>query len=432
MGPVLGHLRVTDLARRAGLSAGAFYHYWDDQDAYRDDVVAALLAAERPAAAPDLFGPTGAGGDDADGPTALDRAVRRAGARLADDPWHRLDLALWAHHDPALVDGLTAVLARTETAWGVALGRGLAAWGRAPDDGWDLDGLATAATALGDGLRTQHLVDPAVVDLAADRPWAPPALLALLLVLGATRPGTTVPTSAPHPAPTAADDHPGRRRLLDLGVAAVLTRPAGNALDHVRADDVVADLDLTIGAFFHHWPGQDDYRDDLVDVLFDADRYVDPDDRNRAQAPAPGEPVTGDLAEAVRASTTWYWSVAADHPDNRVQLGFLTFDDPYVTGCIAEQAASLRAVWHAAVAASLEEAGRHWRAPLDTDLVVLGLAAALDGYVVRQGLGRPGLGPDEHGWTAWGRTGLALIDAASAPAGDDRPLLEVAAAALRP
>ncbi len=210
-------------------------------------------------------------------------------------------------------------------------------------------------------------------------------------------------------------------------MAAARERPTGNAFDHIRADDVVRPLGLTIGAFYHYWESQEDYRDDLVDALFAPERYVDPlriqlQDRVVAEA--------ADFEGAVRETTSWYWSVAAGHPDNRVQFAFHTLDDPYIAPRLAAWNADLRRSWHTVAETLLTHFGRHWRAPLTTELVVLGMSGSLDGLIVRQGLDPAGLGPDSDGWTRWGRASLALLLAASAPDGDDRDLPTLAAAVL--
>jgi AcrR family transcriptional regulator len=436
LGDTLAHLRINDLARAADLTSGAFYHYWDNQEAYRSDVLAVLLSGDRPDAAADLWSQ---GDDPADDPAAtLRRAVARAGHRLADGADLRLELALWAHDDPAAHEGLRRRAQRTDGAWATALGSFLDRVGRRPAPGWDLPALATTAVATSDGLRMQALIDPAVVARpvpVAAGPWSRAAVLALLLIAGTTEAGRRRAGDVDPGVGVVDDDGapaagpPGRQRLLELGVTAARRQPTGNAFDHIRADDVARHLDLTIGAFYHYWESQDDYRDDLVDALFAADRYVDPDDvaaRLDEVAAAPG------LAEAYRDATTWYWRLAAGNPANRVLFGFHALDDPYITTRLATAAADLRGAWHVVVDTLLERFDRRLRPPLDTDLVVLGMGAAIDGLLIRHGLDPEGLEPDEEGWTRWGRACFAMIDAASAEAGDDRDLAAWARDTLGP
>lgn len=414
LGEVLGHLRVADLARAAGVTAGAFYHYWDGQDAYRAEVAAALLAGPRADAAPRLTGLDDPATVD-DRPAWLAAVAAVVAAAGADDT--RVKLALWAHDDPAVNARLAQRRAHARAAWAHGLGTTLAAWGRRPADGWSVADLADAALALQDGLHLAALATP-------DRADTLPGTVAQLLALGATEAGPPAPVPVAPPAPTTPtpDDNPRRRRLLQAGVEAARAQPTGDALDHIRADDVVADLDLTIGAFFHHWPTQDDYRDDLLDDLFAAERYVDP----TAVAVRADLPAAGGLDEAVRVATTWYWSVAADHPDNRLHLAFLALDDPYVTEHLLAEATVLAASWEAVLAALLEAAGRRVRPPLGIADVVAGISAALDGFILRRAVDPSGLDPDDDGWTRWGRTSLALLRAATAGTDDDRDLATLA------
>ena len=424
-GDTLAHLRVNDVARANSLTSGAFYHYWSDQGAYRDDVLDALLAGPRPDADPELFVPPPGGQA---GP--LDRlrgGVAAAAGRLATDPDHRRELALWAHQEPRAVVPRLLRARHTDAVWATAIGRFLATTGRRCRPGWDLGRLATAAVTLADGLRTQALIDPSILAGRTDgsgRPWSLAEILAVLLLVGATEPGEPDPVPPPprieaHPG----DDLPRRRRLVELGMEAVRRQPTGNALDHIRAEDVARRLDLTIGAFYHYWESQDDYRDDLLDALLAADRYRDPTevaDQARAVASAPT------FDEGIARATGWYWSVTGSHPANPVQIGFHALDDPYIASRLAEETRALRSPWATVLDALLTRFDRRLRAPLDHEVVVLGMSAALDGLIVRHGLDPCGLGPDDEGWTPWGRTCQALIAAASAPVDDDRDLAETA------
>ncbi len=429
LGETLGHLRINDLARDAGLTSGAFYHYWDGQDAYRAEVVEALLAGERADADPDLF--TAPDGSEAPS-RRIDDLARRVHGDLLGDPDHRLELALWAHQDTQALGRIRERAATAERTAAEVLAACLRRATRRPAPGWDLAALATATVTLSDGLRSQHLIDPDAVADRLDhrsRSWSTPGLLALLLLVGATEDGAgpeSPATGAPRPVPTP-EDNPRRRRLVDLGVAAARARPTGNAFDHIRADDVARRVGLTIGAFYHYWDSQEDYRDDLVDALFAAERYLEPDgiaDQDLAIAGA------DDLDLAIRDTTSWYWSITIGHPDNRVQFAFYTLDDPYIASRLSAWNADLRQTWHTATETLLDRFGRHWRDPLSTDLFVLGMSALLDGLVVRHDLGPEDLGPDGDGWTRWGRACRALVLAGSALDDDDRDLATVANEAL--
>ncbi len=422
MGETLGHLRISDLARQAGVTSGAFYHHWPDgQEAYRADLLDVLLAGDR--VDTDLL--TGA----VDGLEGLRQATTRAATASAGSREHRLELALWAHDDPRAIAGLLRRARRTDAAWTAGLARFLTACGRAPGPGWDLPTLATTLVLLSDGLRTQELMDATRLTEVVDpsgRTWPLGGLLAVVMLLGATEPGEVggaLSREAAEASDPRAEVTPKRRRLLDLGVAAALAQPTGNALDHIRADDVVARVGVTVGAFYHYWETQDDYRDDLVDTLFDADRYLDPED---VEAQADTTLSAMDIDEGARRATSWYWSEAAEHPANTVQLGFAALGDPYIDARLGDETRALQGPWTQVLEGLLDQFDRHLRPPLVAEQVVLAMGAAMDGCVVRHRLDPTGLGPDAEGWTRWGRACAAMVRGATAPAGDDRDLYTVA------
>ena len=59
----------------------------------------------------------------------------------------------------------------------------------------------------------------------------------------------------------------GRRALLEAGRDHLYENPLGEPLDHVRVTDIVSRMGLSIGAVYHYWESQDDYRDDLLELL---------------------------------------------------------------------------------------------------------------------------------------------------------------------
>lgn len=420
LGEPLGHLRITDVARAAGLTTGAFYHYWPTQDDYRADVLAAALATDRVDA--DLALPAAGAG-----PSAVRATVGALADRLRVDAGFRLDLALWAQADDVITDGLHRRSASARQAWVQVVGGLLEATGRRPDDGWTVADLAAVGVALADGLRMQCLVDRRVVDETVAGGWRPDELIALLLLLGATCPGTPAVPEAPTRTARAAPSTTRRDELVQLGLDLARREPTGNALDHVRAADVAQRMGLTAGAFYHCFDGQDAFRDDLIDLFFAADRYVDPGAVARQLDVVADAP---DMADAYRLATTWYWEVAARHPANRVLFGFYAVDDPYVAEHLAAAAADLRRAWHVVVDRLLQRFDRRLRSPLTSDVVVLGMGSIMDGLLIADGLGLDPSQPDDEGWTRWGRACSALIHAASSPPGDGRSLMELGEEAL--
>jgi AcrR family transcriptional regulator len=413
VGQALEHLRINDLAATADLTSGAFYHYWDNQEDYRREVLDALLVGDRIDARPGFLPPCPSGSAATE---VLDTTATHALQKLREDPHQRLALGLWAQDAPDAHARLAVRYRRADTAWARRLGCFLEPRGRAPLAPWTLTGLGAAIVALLDGLVIHHATGP---DSLAEQVTP----LVMALVVGATDAGRPAPVPEPsrEVRPPVGEAQPGRRRLVDLGVESALEHPLGNALDHIRASDVTRRLGLTIGAFYYYWDSQDDYRDDLVDALFAAHRYVDPGrvaDLGREIVDA------ADFDTAVREGTAWYWSVASDHPDNRVQFGFAALDDPYIAPRLAAEAADLRGAWHGVVDALLERFGRTIRPPLDRELIVLGMGSVMDGLILRHGLDSgelngTGLGADAEGWTLWGRVCQALLAAGTVERGAD-------------
>lgn len=64
-----------------------------------------------------------------------------------------------------------------------------------------------------------------------------------------------------------------RRRLLDAGLDLLRTGSVGNVMSQVKAAKVARHAGLTQGAFFHHWPTQDAYLEELFDHALACDRF---------------------------------------------------------------------------------------------------------------------------------------------------------------
>jgi len=79
----------------------------------------------------------------------------------------------------------------------------------------------------------------------------------------------------PHGAspPRTRDAEATRRKLLDAGLELLRRDSVGHALNQVKAAKVARAAGLTQGAFFHHWPTQADYLEDLFDHALATDRF---------------------------------------------------------------------------------------------------------------------------------------------------------------
>ncbi len=58
-----------------------------------------------------------------------------------------------------------------------------------------------------------------------------------------------------------------RRKLLEAGMAILEEQPVGNVMSHVKAPVVSARAGLTPGAFYYHWPKQQNFVQDLLEYV---------------------------------------------------------------------------------------------------------------------------------------------------------------------
>ena len=165
-GPALEHIRLTDVAERAGVSVGALYHYWDSQDAYRDDLLDEVFAPSR-------FDPP----DDAgtgEGLGAIDLVeLLRVGAeaeleRLRTSPDLRVLMAMWAAADPAIEPRVAEHFRVVGEDWAAFYEAVFRAHGLEVRPPFTYEQVATLLAAVGDGLAVRAGVDPAAVPTDLD------------------------------------------------------------------------------------------------------------------------------------------------------------------------------------------------------------------------------------------------------------------------
>lgn len=63
-----------------------------------------------------------------------------------------------------------------------------------------------------------------------------------------------------------------REALLEAGAALLREQPVGTVLSQVKAQRVAQRVGRTIGAFYHHWDGQEAYQRDLLAYVLDPER----------------------------------------------------------------------------------------------------------------------------------------------------------------
>lgn len=188
----LEHVRLTEVAERAGVSVGALYHYWESQDAYRDDLLDELFAPDRYPPSPlpaQLVEPTGAD-------VTLTELVRTGAAvefeALRDTPELRLLMAMWSAGAPEVDARIATQYRAVGERWAAFYADALEAFGLELRPPFTPALMATVVTALGEGLAVRATVDPGAVptDLGADpdEPWGLLACTIFALLPGLTRP----------------------------------------------------------------------------------------------------------------------------------------------------------------------------------------------------------------------------------------------------
>lgn len=111
--PGLDHIRVTEVARRAGVTTGAVYHHWESQDHFRAEVLELLLddaeTAEHDTWAEALSNP------EAKVVPALEQAVEAELRHLASDARFTAFLSFWARRGDESVSTRVAATYRART-----------------------------------------------------------------------------------------------------------------------------------------------------------------------------------------------------------------------------------------------------------------------------------------------------------------------------
>jgi AcrR family transcriptional regulator len=131
-----------------------------------------------------------------------------------------------------------------------------------------------------------------------------------------------------------------KQALLEAGRDHVYEHPLGEPLDHVRVTDIADRVGLSIGAVYHYWDSQDDYRDDLIDLLLSADEYpaVGRTGEVVADAIADDPP----LEELVRAAASISFDGLAELPGpERLVLAMVAYGDDQIDARLRVQSREL-------------------------------------------------------------------------------------------
>ncbi|MFN0282112.1 MAG: TetR/AcrR family transcriptional regulator [Kineosporiaceae bacterium] len=244
VGAVFNQVTATEVARRAGRTIGAFYHHWHDQDSYRRELLAYVLAPERVPAEETAEAVAGS----LEERLPADEVIRRnARANLVlgmHHPAFALSIAMWAQaRSDDAVRGLLRRQYQDVTDTLVPMYAALLeTYGWAPRPPFTVELIAVMTRALAEGLVLRAVVDPAAVPLALPDERGRPTTSGAGPVAGS--PGSP---GLPGPADDGAWDLFGIGMLALLPVVTMPARarpadtgsPAAALASHADARDVV-------------------------------------------------------------------------------------------------------------------------------------------------------------------------------------------------
>jgi len=229
----------------------------------------------------------------------------------------------------------------------------------------------------------------------------------------------------------------GRRVLLEAGRDHLYENPLGEPLDHVRITDIVDRLGLSIGAVYHYWDSQDDYRDDLLELLLSPEQLP----AVHAAGDAVGAAVEKDPAfeELVRtAAVISFEGLSATAERERLTWALMAYEDAEIDQRLGAQSREVSQRWADLFAAYFPRYGLEPRPPFTYESLAVVLMAMVQGLHMRRTID-PGTveGELEAGWDLFASAALAFICSASRPvsaradpAGGSRTLWDLARRAV--
>ena len=136
----------------------------------------------------------------------------------------------------------------------------------------------------------------------------------------------------------------GRRALLEAGRDHLYENPLGEPLDHVRVTDIVSRMGLSIGAVYHYWESQDDYRDDLLELLLSPEQL--PAVQQAGLAVAEAAKTDPPFEELVRTAAMISYEGLATPPEReRLILALMAYGDSDIDKRLGTQSREVSHRW---------------------------------------------------------------------------------------
>lgn len=225
----------------------------------------------------------------------------------------------------------------------------------------------------------------------------------------------------------------GRRILLEAGRDHLYENPVGEPLDHVRIADIVGRLGLSIGAVYHYWDSQDDYRDDLLEHLLSPEQL--PAVSRAGDAVEAAFAAGAGFEELVRASAEIsYGGLATLAERERLAWALMAHQDPEIDARLGDQSREVSRRWSALFAGYFPAYGIEPRPPFTHESIAVVLMAMVQGLHIRRTVD-PAATEDAlaPGWDLFASAALAFLVGATRPttaradpAGGDRSLWDLA------
>lgn len=206
-----------------------------------------------------------------------------------------------------------------------------------------------------------------------------------------------------------------RRSLLEAGRDHLYENPLGAPLDHVRVTDIVARLGLSIGAVYHYWESQDDYRDDLLELVLSPDQLPAVGEaRDAVIEAAASDPTFEELARLVASISFDGLAVAPER--ERLALALLAYGDEDIDDRLRIQSTEVSHRWAAFLAEFYPAFDLEPRPPFTYESMAVVLMALVQGMNERRLVDPGATGGDvAPGWDLFASAALAFTIAASRP-----------------